>query len=117
MHMLPAKHRLQKDTDISKVLAHKRGVFDAACGVKYATNGLEHSRFAVIAGTKVSKNAVDRNKMKRQYREIVHKILPKLKPGFDVMLLIGKPALDLPYEQKKQRLERVLARAGIIQHR
>lgn len=114
LSMLAAKYRLQKDVDIERVLKTKRGVFDTACGIKYAKNALLNSRFTVVAGVKVSKNAVDRNRMKRQYREILRKLLPRITSGYDIMLLIGKPALTLTYEEKEQRLNRVFAKAGLL---
>lgn len=112
--MLSAKYRLHKDIDIERVLRKKRGVFDTACGIKYAKNELKNSRFTVVAGVKVSKNAVDRNKMKRQYREILRKLLPRITSGYDVMLLIGKPALTLSYEEKERRLAGVFSKAGLL---
>lgn len=115
--MLAAKYRLHKDVDIERVLRKKRGVFDVMCGIKYAKNDLPNSRFTVVAGTKVSKKAVDRNKMKRQYREILRALLPRITPGYDVMLLIGKAALPVPYEEKERQLARVFSKAGLLAHR
>ena len=112
--MLTAAHRLRHDTDIAKVLKSKKGVFDAACGVKFAPNGLSLSRFAVVVGTKVSKNAVDRNRVRRQYREIIRLHLADLIPGYDVLLLTAKPALPLDYHEKESRILRVLRKAGLL---
>lgn len=112
--MLSAAHRLRHDTDIARVLKSKKGVFDAACGVKYARNNLPYSRFAVVVGTKVSKNAVDRNRVRRQYREIVRVHLSAFAPGYDVLFLTAKPALDLDYAKKESRLLRVLDKAGLL---
>lgn len=112
--MLSAAYRLRHDTDIAKVLKSKKGAFDAACGVKYVANGLPHSRFAVVVGSKVSKNAVDRNRVRRQYREIIRLHLAELAPGYDVIFLTAKPALALNGKEKAARLLRVLTKAGIL---
>lgn len=112
--MLPEKYRLRKSMDIARVLSSKLGAFDSACGVKVVKNGLAVSRFAVVVGTKVSKNAVDRNRVRRQYREIVHEMLSELKPGFDVLLLAAKSSLGLDYQEKKAKLRSTLYRARLL---
>lgn len=112
--MLPREYRLHSKKDIEHVLKVKRGVFDPICGVKLAPNNLGISRFAIVVGIKVSKSSVVRNRVRRQYREIVHDKLVKIAPGFDVMLLASKAAIDLPYEQKKERLLKVFKRAKLL---
>jgi ribonuclease P protein component len=52
--------------------------------------GEDPSRIGIIISTKVSKKAVVRNKIKRRIKESVLKILPKIKNGFDIVL-IAKP--------------------------
>lgn len=112
--MFSTKHRLRHDKDVQRVLKGKKGVFDAVCGVKYAPNGLLHPRFTVVVGSKVSKHAVDRNRMRRQYREIIRTNLTKIVPGFDILLLVSKPALDMDYASKELRLMGVMGKAGLL---
>lgn len=112
--MFPTEHRLRKDTDVARVLKSKLGAFDTACGVKMAKNGLPTSRFSVVVGTKVSKSAVKRNVIRRQYREIIRLRLSDIAPGYDVLLLTSKPAMDLDYRQKEDRLVRVLRKAKLL---
>ncbi len=112
--MLPAQYRLRKSTDIARVLKSKLGAFDSACGVKIAKNGLSVSRFAVVVGTKVSKHAVDRNRVRRQYQEILQVAMQELKPGYDVLLLTAKPALALEYQEKEKKLRSTLYRAKLL---
>lgn len=112
--MFSNEHRLRKETDIQRVMKSKKGVFDAVCGVKFAPNNLAHSRFAIVVGTKVSKNAVDRNRIRRQYREIIRAHLVQILPGYDVMLLTSKPSLPLDYAAKHTRLLGVLGKAGLL---
>jgi ribonuclease P protein component len=108
-----AEHRLRKDLDIAKVLKSKKGVFDSACGMKYVKNDKAVSRFAIIVSTKVSKNAVDRNKIRRQYKEILTKVLPSFPAGYDVLLLASKPALALDYQEKEKKFLHVLRKSGL----
>ncbi len=112
--MLSKDHRLRHEKDIGKVLKSRAGAFDNACGVKMVKNDLDFSRFAVVVGTKVSKKAVDRNRIRRQYREILRSMMSMIKPGFDVILLTAKPALPLDYHQKEAKLKGTLHRAKLL---
>lgn len=112
--MLSEKNRLRSRKDIEAVVLQKQGVFDPVCGIKYRLNNLAVTRVAVVAGTKVSLLAVKRNRVKRQYRHLIREILPKIKPGFDIILLTSKPALELDYGQKRERLAKVFQRARLF---
>lgn len=112
--MLSSQHRLRHKMDIDRVLKSKTGVFDAACGIKYVKTDRTVSRFAIVVGGKVSKNATDRNKVRRHYREILRSLLLKVRPGFDVVLLTSKSALELDFVQKQEKLIRVLQKAKLL---
>lgn len=112
--MLAKDFRLRHEKDITRTLKSKAGAFDTACGVKVVKNNLATSRFAVVVGTKVSKKAVDRNRIRRQYREIVRSMMKEIKPGFDVILLTAKPALVLDYHEKEVKLRSTLRRAKLL---
>lgn len=112
--MLKKQHRLRNDKDIAGVLKSKKGVFDAVCGIKFTKNKLTVTRVTVVVGTKVSKNAVDRNWVKRQYREITKKLLPRIQTGYDIVLLAGKGALDLDFAEKERRLEGSFKKSGLF---
>ncbi len=112
--MLPKPNRLHLDKDIKTLFAKGRGVFDVRCGLKFRKNGLDLSRFAVVAGTKVSKNAVVRNRVRRQIREVIRLRLAEIRPGFDVMVLVRKEAVGSPYEELEKRLVATLKKAGIL---
>ncbi len=112
--MFADKNRLRNDKDIERALKSKKSVFDAAAGLKYVANEKPDSRVTVVVGIKVSKNATDRNRVKRQYREIVRLLLPSLKTGYDMVILVSKPALTLDYEQKRERLTKVFKKSGLL---
>lgn len=111
--MFVQKNRLKKKIDIEKTVKEGRSVFDPICGIRFLKNALPDTRFAVVVGTKVHKNAVSRNRIKRQYREILRLHLDLIKPGFDVVLFTSAKALELTYAQKEDRLLAVLKKAGL----
>ncbi|MBT4856620.1 ribonuclease P protein component [Candidatus Uhrbacteria bacterium] len=112
--MFEQKNRLRHEKDVKLTLKKGRSVFDSVCGVKFRPNGGTDSRFAVVVGIKVHKSAVKRNRVRRQYREIIRTNLTGIKPGMDVMLLTSKGALDLDYDAKKERLMGVLKKAKLV---
>ena len=112
--MLSKEYRLTKDKELKTVFSSKKGVFDQACGIKIRSTDLPNSRFAFVVGTKVSKRAVDRNRIRRQYREIVRSFLPEVKGNQDVILLAGKASLNLSFEEKEQQLRRVFKKGGLL---
>ncbi len=112
--MFAKQFRLRHDGDIASVLKKGKSVFDPFCGIKYKKNNLPYSRFTVVVGIKVHKSAVRRNKIRRKYREILRLNVQKIKPGFDVMLLVSKKALELSHEEMEQKILHVFRKAKLI---
>ncbi len=112
--MFSSDNRLKHETDIAKVLKSKKGVFDAACGIKFVKTDKPVTRFATVVSTKVSKHAVDRNKIRRQYREIMGKMLSSLPVGYDILLLTSKPAIALDFSEKEKKLQYVFRKSGLL---
>ena len=112
--MLPAQHRLRHKMDIDRVMKSKTGVFDAVCGIKFVKTERSYSRFAVVVGGKVSKNATERNRVRRHYQEALQSFVTKIEGKYDVVLLTSKAALDLGFEEKRDRLVGVLKKAKIL---
>lgn len=111
--MFKAQNRLKRKKDIDRVHRSKTGVFDSVSGIKWTENQLNVSRFVIAAGTKVSKKAVLRNKLKRQYREHLKELLPTIKPGVDIMIILSKGALELSFEDQFTRLKEVFSKSKL----
>lgn len=112
--MLPSAHRLTKDADIKTLFAKGKGVFDAVCGIKYRKNGLPESRFAIVAGHAVSKQAVTRNQVRRRLRNILCTLLPQLAGGYDVILIVRAAAIKKTYTELDIGLKRVFAKSPLM---
>lgn len=68
--MLPLKNRLPKN-EIDLLKSKGKRKFSKNFTLLYSINNKENSRFAIIISKKVSKKAVDRNRIKRIVREAV----------------------------------------------
>ncbi|MEA3272668.1 MAG: ribonuclease P protein component [Patescibacteria group bacterium] len=102
--MLSKLHRLSKSKEIEKVYKNGKSFFSKTLGIKVLKNNLEHSRFAVVVGLKVSKKATKRNRVKRQLREILRLNLKKMKSGFDVMVITLPGVIDKKYDELEKEL-------------
>jgi ribonuclease P protein component len=112
--LLPPEHRLKKEKDFAKVAKSRKGAFSKHVSVKVRENGLPHSRFGIVVGTRISKKAVKRNALRRRIREILRAQLVRLRPGFDVMLMAQRSGLDAEYKELEQSVLSVLEKAGVM---
>lgn len=85
--MLPKINRLTKNKEFDNVFKRGRSSFDKITGVKFVANNLGINRIGILVSFKVSKKAVERNKIKRRIREIVRAELKNLKNGLDIVII------------------------------
>lgn len=112
--MLPKEHRLRHDKDIKTLFGNAKSVFDPVCGVKFRKNKFGISRFAVVVGTKVSKKAVVRNRIRRQIRAMIQNRLELIKPGFDVLILVRPKAKDSKRGEIETHFVKVFKKAKLL---
>ena len=112
--MFSSENRLRNDKDIKTLFARGKSVFDLSLGIKFRKNNLASSRFAVVVGTKVSKRAVDRNRLKRRVRGIVEKHLVEIQPGFDVMFLVKKECMKKTTAELEVQVLQMFKRAKLV---
>lgn len=91
------KFRLTKTNDFKKLFDEQRIFYSQNIILKAVKNDLEYSRFGIIVSTKVSKRAVDRNKIKRRIREILRINYNNIKQGIDVLVIAKRAVLDKEY--------------------
>lgn len=111
--MLSREKRLRNEKDIQLVFKKGRSIFDKFCGIKFSKNGKELSRMTVVVGSKIDKSAVVRNRLKRQYRAIMHEIWGDLEMGFDIILLPSKNSIEIDFQKKREELLKVLNKAKL----
>lgn len=72
------------------------------------------TRIGISVSQKVSKKAVVRNRLKRQIRAALRQLLPRLQPGWYVIVGVRPSALECEYAQFLQELEQLLVDAEVI---
>ncbi len=99
-------NRLNKKKDIENVFKNGRASYNKIIGVKTVNNELEQTRFAVIISKKVSKSAVNRNKIKRQIREIIKMQLKRIKTNKDCIIITLPPILEKKYPEIEESINK-----------
>lgn len=74
--------------------------------LKILKNNLDDNRFGIVVSKKISKKAVNRNKIKRRLKEIIRQI--NIKSGFDIVIVAKPEILDKKYQEIKDELEELL---------
>lgn len=81
---------------------------------KSAAEVLLPTKIGVSISQKVSKKAVIRNRLKRQILAICQNLLPKLVPGFRLVIVVKPKAVGCNYEDFLRELRQLLTQAQVI---
>ena len=98
------QYRINKKSDFEKLFEAKKIYFSRFLIVKSVPNDLAYPRFGMIISTKVSKRAVDRNKIRRRIREIFHLHFNEIKPGVDILAIAKSSMLKLTYKETESEV-------------
>jgi ribonuclease P protein component len=72
------------------------------------------SRIGISVSQKVSKRAVIRNRIKRQIKAAFRQLLPRISPGWWLVVVVNPNAVQCEYEQFLRELEQLLTNAEVI---
>ncbi|MEG4283257.1 ribonuclease P protein component [Microcoleus sp. A006_D1] len=75
---------------------------------------LQPTRTGISISLKVSKRAVVRNRIKRQIRAALRQLLPRLKFGWDLVIVVRPIAQECNYAEILQELEQLLVEAEVL---
>ena len=115
--MLSFKNRLSKTKEINEVLKNGAMIKSDLFVLKYMKNKKEESRFSFVVSQKISKKAVERNRLKRRFREIIRKDLHNIKKGFDIVILARKKAKVSDFADLKKSLKFLFKKASLYDNR
>lgn len=99
--MLSKQNRLRKKSDFDNVFKRGKPFKSGSLLVKIIKNNLEISRFGFIVSKKVSKKAVERNKIKRWLSGVTMGVQKDIKQGFDIVFFVLPEAKDKNYLEIK----------------
>jgi len=112
--VLAIKHRLTKQKDFDNVWQTGRSIFNECLGIKISKNKLANSRFGFIVSAKISKKAVDRNRIKRRLRGIIKDNIKHIKSGYDVIVITQKAIINTEHKDIEDIVIKSLNKLGVI---
>lgn len=72
------------------------------------------TQIGISVSQKVSKRAVVRNRIKRQIRSALRQFLPRLAPGWRLVIVVKPSAIQCDYEGFLRELEQLLMNAEVL---
>ena len=113
--MLARKFRLTGGKNFMKVEVDGRTFQSANFGIAYLDRrDGGPPRFAFVVSTKISKEAVDRNTIKRHISETVRLMVSEVKEGYDVVFLAKPSIIKCPADEIAREVRTAVRASGII---
>ena len=112
--MLKKEFRLRKQRDFENVF--KKGFYfsDDFLLLKIVKNNLPVSRFGFIVSKKISKKAVERNRVKRLLRESIRSMQKDIRIGFDAVFISKTGIVGKEFKEVNKSVGELLKKSGLI---
>ena len=98
---------VRKSQDFTRILETKKRIHNKFYSIYYNDNSLNITRFGLSVGKKVG-NAVTRNKIKRQLKNIIDKNKNLFKNNTDYIIIVRREILDCDFKEKEKQLLNLL---------
>jgi len=112
--MLPKENRIAKEKDFEKIFKGGASFKENFLILKIISNNSQINRFGFVISKKVSKNAVVRNRIKRQLSELVKLQKDKIKKGFDGVFIILPGLENKDFWELEEILKNLFKKAKLI---
>ncbi len=95
------KYIIKKNKEILDVIKTGKKIKFKCFTIYRKKNNVENSRFCISISKKLG-NAVVRNKLKRQIKDIIMKKIPS--PGEDYVIILNSSFKELTFEEKRNEI-------------
>ena len=114
--MISKEHRFHGQRSLSLAYRHGQTVRNQQMSVKYLLNRRRETyRAAVIVSKKVSKSAVERNRIRRRVYEVIHAHEPSVLGAYDIILTVFSAQLaEAPSGDLTKQIVGLLTKAGVM---
>ena len=106
--MLKRENRIRLKKEFTEVKNKGRILYSPLFGFLTYKENDDQKKFGFIVSKKISKRAVDRNKIRRILSEVVRKKLEKFEGGTRIIFLTKKEILDKKYNEIEKEVERFI---------
>lgn len=107
------KFRLRRSSDFKRVRQTGKAYTHPFVVLSVLPNEEDQLRIGITASKAVG-SAVERNRAKRRLRAVVDGLLPRLRAGWDVVLIARKPALTADFGDLSQSVQELMNRARLF---
>lgn len=112
--MLPKLNRITKDKEFEEIFRFGKSSFNAIIGVKALRKKIDYNKYGIIVSAKISKKATERNKIKRQIREIIRFNLSQMRQGYMVVIICLPKIKEKKFEYMQNSLVKHFRRLGLL---
>lgn len=112
--MIAKKFRLHKKTDFDKILKSPYKFYSNSFVLRFTKTKKENNCFAIVVSTKISKKAVQRNKIRRRVYEIIRLNLEQIKKSYNLVFFVKKGVLELEYQEIEKEILYLLNKARLV---
>ncbi len=114
MSMLPASYRLKHRDAFKQLYQQGQRRTGSLCVITWLPIPEPTTQVAIVVSKKVSRRAVDRNRVRRQIRAALLQLWPSVKPGFWILINVRSQALGRTGAELAQELLRLLSKAKLL---
>jgi ribonuclease P protein component len=107
--------RIRKNTEFVATMKGKRLSIDGL-SLFYRKNDGTNFRIGLSVGKKLG-NAVKRNRLRRQIRSCITKVLGDHAAGYDLVFVARQGLAELPFDQVLKTVTRALQRSAVVDQR
>lgn len=112
--MLPQENRLKKKKEFEAVFKGGRTLKGKSVFLRYLVNGTDKTKIGFVVSKKISKLAVERNKVKRRMREIVRFNKKNVRDGLSIIIIALPRIKEMKYEEIREDLGNLLNKEELI---
>lgn len=105
--------RLRRRGDFARLRQVGQSVHHTWFVLSRTANQLEHNRYGVIVSKRVG-NAVRRNRLRRQLREVLRLLHPSLCQGFDIVLIARTSLVGQSFQAIFQAVHTSFQHSGLL---